>query len=98
MDLVPPVVDAFGLPTPATVRGVTQPPIQGVSFAHTFDDPAAPTRHRTQYFEMFGHRAIDHHAWRAVRPRPRPSSADAGDPSGPLISAETLTALDAHHY
>ena len=42
---------------PATIRGVTQSPIHGVSFAHTFDDPAAPTRHRTQYFEMFGHRA-----------------------------------------
>jgi arylsulfatase A-like enzyme len=45
-----------------------KPPIHGVSFAHTFDDPAASTRHHTQYFEMFGHRAIDHDGWRAVCP------------------------------
>ncbi len=54
IDMVPTVLDVLGVDPPATVRGVTQAPIHGVSFAHTFDDPAAPTRHRTQYFEMFG--------------------------------------------
>jgi len=98
VDMVPTVLDAFGLTPPATVRGVTQSPIQGVSFAHTFDDPAAPTRHRTQYFEMFGHRAIDHDGWRAVCPWPGPSFAEAGKPFGALISAETLTDLDAHRW
>lgn len=58
--------------------GVTQAPIHGVSFAHTFDDAAAPTRHRTQHYEMFGHRAIDHDGWRAVCPWPGPSFAEAG--------------------
>ena len=57
---------------PATIRGVTQSPIQGVSFAHTFDAPAAASRHRTQYFEMLGHRAIYHDGWRAVCPWPGP--------------------------
>ena len=98
IDMVPTVLDAFGLTPPATVRGVTQSPIQGVSFAHTFDDPAAPTRHRTQYFEMFGHRAVDHDGWRAVCPWPGPSFAEAGQPFGAPISAETLTDLDAHHW
>ena len=97
-DMVPTVLDAFGLTPPATVRGVTQSPLHGVSFAHTFDDPAAPTRHRTQYFEMFGHRAIDHDGWRAVCPWPGPSFTEAGKPFGALISAETLTDLDAHHW
>jgi arylsulfatase A-like enzyme len=54
IDMVPTVLDALGLQPPAAVRGVSQSPIHGVSFAHSFDDPAAPTRHRTQYFEMFG--------------------------------------------
>ena len=40
--MVPTVLDALGLEPPAAVRGVTQSPIHGVSFAHTFDDPAAP--------------------------------------------------------
>ncbi len=98
IDLVPTVLDALGFEPPAAVRGVTQSPIQGVSFAHTFDDPAAPTRHRTQYFEMLGHRAIDHDGWRAVCPWPGPSFAEAGKPFGAAISAEALTDLDAHHW
>ena len=98
IDMVPTVLDALGLQPPATVRGVTQSPIQGVSFADSFDDPAAPTRHRTQYFEMFGHRAIDHDGWRAVCPWPGPSFAEAGKPFGAPITAETLTDLDAHHW
>lgn len=40
--------------------------------ARTFDDGTAPTRHRTQHYEMFGHGAIDHDGWRAVRPWPGP--------------------------
>jgi arylsulfatase len=98
IDMVPTVLDALGVEPPATIRGVTQAPIHGVSFAHTFDDPAAPTRHRTQYFEMFGHRSIDHDGWRAVCPWPGPSFAEAGKPFGAPITAETLTDLDAHHW
>jgi arylsulfatase A-like enzyme len=98
IDMVPTVLDAFHLDPPATVRGVTQSPIEGVTFAHTFDDAAAPTRHRTQYFEMFGHRAIDHDGWRAVCPWPGPSFAEAGQPFGAPITAQTLTDLDAHHW
>jgi arylsulfatase len=98
IDMVPTVMDALNLDPPAAVRGVTQSPIHGVSFAHTFDDAAAQTRHRTQYFEMLGHRAIDHDGWRAVCPWPGPSFAEAGKPFGVPISAETLTDLDAHHW
>jgi arylsulfatase len=95
IDMVPTVLDALGVEPPATVRGVTQAPIHGVSFAHTFDDADARTRHHTQYFEMFGHRAIDHDGWRAVCPWPGPSFAEAGRPFGAPISAEALSDLDA---
>ena len=78
------------------IRGVTQSPIHGVSFLHTFDDAAAATLHRTQYFEMFGHRAIDHDGWRAVCPWPGPSFAEAGDIKfGTPITAEMLGRLDS---
>jgi arylsulfatase len=77
---------------------VTQSPIHGVSFAHTFDDPAAPVRHRTQYFEMFGHRAIDHDGWRAVCPWPGPSFAEAGKGFGVPLTAADLSDLDARHW
>jgi arylsulfatase A-like enzyme len=98
IDMVPTVLDAFGLEPPAAVRGVTQSPIHGVSFAHTFDDPAAPVRHRTQYFEMFGHRAIDHDGWRAVCPWPGPSFAEAGQGFGVPLTAADLSDLDARHW
>jgi arylsulfatase len=98
IDMVPTVLDILGAEPPATVRGVTQAPIHGVSLAATFDDPAAPARHRTQYFEMFGHRAIDHHGWRAVCPWPGPSFAEAGQPFGAPITTETLTELDTRHW
>jgi arylsulfatase len=38
----------------------------GVSFAYSLDDADAPERHTTQYYEMFGCRAIYHEGWKAV--------------------------------
>ena len=95
IDMVPTVLDLLGLEPPATIRGVTQSPIQGVSFAHTLDDGAAETKHHTQYFEMLGHRAIYHDGWRAVCPWPGPSFTEAGVGFGQPISAEKLSELDA---
>ena len=95
IDMVPTVLDLLGVEPPAAIRGVTQAPIEGVSFAHALDDPAAPSRHHTQYFEMLGHRAIYKDGWRAVCPWPGPSFAEAGTGFGNPISAETLTKLDA---
>ncbi|MFD9538228.1 arylsulfatase [Streptomyces sp. NPDC060010] len=98
IDMVPTVLDVLGIEAPATIRGVTQSPLHGVSFAHTFDDAAAASRHRTQYYEMFGHRAIDHDGWRAVCPWPGPSFAEAGRPFGAPITMADLDDLDAHHW
>jgi arylsulfatase A-like enzyme len=77
IDLMPTVLDALGLEPPSSIRGVTQAPIEGVSFAHSFDAAEALTRHHTQYFEMFGHRSIYHDGWRAVCPWPGPNFTEA---------------------
>jgi|UPI00048F196E arylsulfatase len=98
IDMVPTVLEVLGIEPPATIRGIAQSPLHGVSLAYSFDDASAPTRHRTQYFEMFGHRAIDHDGWRAVCPWPGPSFAEAGKPFGTPITAEELSDLDAHHW
>ena len=95
IDMVPTVLDLLGIEAPATIKGVPQSPIQGVSFAHTLDDAAAASDHHTQYFEMVGHRAIYHDGWRAVCPWPGPSFAEAKQPFGAPISADTLSELDA---
>ena len=98
IDMVPTVLDALGIEPPASIKGVTQSPIEGVSFAHSFDDAKAPTRHVTQYFEMFGHRSLYHDGWRAACPWPGPSFKEAGKPLGAPISAATLAELDAHGW
>ena len=95
IDMVPTVLEALQLDPPAAIAGVTQSPIEGVSFAHTFDDNAAPTRHLTQYFEMLGHRSIYHDGWRAVCPWPGTSFAESGRTFGDPITADRLSELDA---
>jgi arylsulfatase len=99
IDMVPTVLDALGIEAPLQIRGVTQSPIEGVSFAHTFDDRTATTRHRTQYFEMMGHRSIYHDGWRAVCPVPGPSFTEAGTGFGQLVVDEDkLRELDAEGW
>ncbi|MHC4101990.1 MAG: alkaline phosphatase family protein, partial [Planctomycetota bacterium] len=68
IDLVPTVLDVLGLRTPAAINGVVQAPLEGVSFASTFDDPNAELQREAQYFEMVGRRAIYHDGWRAYAP------------------------------
>ena len=94
IDMVPTVLDLLDIEPPATIRGVTQSPLHGVSFADALDDAEAESRRRTQYFEMLGHRAIYDDGWRAVCPWPGPSFAEAGAGFGQPISADTLVTLD----
>jgi arylsulfatase len=63
VDIAPTVLEAAGLPQPKMVNGVDQYPMDGVSMMYTFDDAKAKDRHTTQYFEMFGNRAIYHDGW-----------------------------------
>ena len=65
IDIAPTILEAAGLPEPKSVNGVQQKPIEGVSLAYTFADAKAPSRHTTQYFEIFGNRAIYHDGWLA---------------------------------
>ncbi|MEZ4609129.1 MAG: sulfatase-like hydrolase/transferase [Caldilineaceae bacterium] len=101
IDLVPTVLDVLGVEPPAAIRGVAQSPIEGVSFAHTFDQPDAPSNHHTQYFEMFGGRAINHDGWRAVCGFPGRSYAEGeerGYHFGDSITPEILDDLDANGW
>lgn len=95
IDMVPTVLQALGIEAPESIKGVTQSPIEGVSFLESFDNARGQTKHRVQYFEMMGHRSLYQDGWRAVCPWPGPSFAEAGKPFGTPISAEMLTQLDA---
>jgi arylsulfatase A-like enzyme len=65
IDVAPTILEAAGLPEPKSVNGTPQTPIEGVSMVYTFADPNAASRHTTQYFEIFGNRAIYQDGWLA---------------------------------
>ncbi|MDP1664668.1 MAG: arylsulfatase [Methylobacter sp.] len=65
IDVAPTILEAAGLPEPNVVNGVKQRPMDGVSMAYSFNDAKAKDRHTTQYFEMFGNRAIYQDGWYA---------------------------------
>ena len=68
IDIVPTILEAAGLPEPKMVNGIAQKPIEGTSMVYTWDKANAPDRRTTQYFEMFGSRAIYHDGWVAAAP------------------------------
>jgi len=63
IDVAPTILEAAGLPEPKVVNGVKQRPMDGMSMLYSFNDATAKDRHTTQYFEMFGNRAIYHDGW-----------------------------------
>ncbi|GAA1059135.1 arylsulfatase [Agromyces bracchium] len=95
IDMVPTVLDLLGIEPPASIRGVTQSPIEGVSFKDALVEASAPSSRTTQYFEMLGHRSIYHDGWRAVCPWPGTSFSESGRAFGDPITADVLRELDA---
>ena len=63
IDIAPTILEAAGLPEPKSVNGTVQTPIEGTSMVYAFNDAKAAERHTTQYFEMFGNRAIYNEGW-----------------------------------
>ena len=65
IDVVPTILEAAGIKAPLMVDGIKQAPIDGTSFAYTFDakNAKAPQRHKTQYFEMMGQWALYEDGW-----------------------------------
>jgi len=70
-DVVPTIYEILGIQPPEVVDGFEQDPLDGVSFAYTFDSADAPERKQTQYFECLGSRGIYHDGWMASTFGPR---------------------------
>jgi len=70
-DVVPTIYEILGIQPPKIVDGHKQDPLDGVSFAYTFDSPTAPERKKTQFFDIMGSRGIYHEGWMASTFGPR---------------------------
>jgi arylsulfatase len=70
-DVVPTLYEILGIEPPKVVDGHDQDPIDGVSFAYTFDSASAPEQKKSQYFEVNGSRGIYHEGWMAGTFGPR---------------------------
>jgi len=81
-DIAPTLYEIIGIKPPKVVDGFTQDPIDGVSMAYTFANPAAPTRKKVQYFDNNGSRAIYQDGWVAAT-------------FGPLVVTVRQGAVDA---
>jgi arylsulfatase A-like enzyme len=64
-DIVPTILDASHIPAPETINGFKQVPMNGTSLLYTFNDPNAPEKHTTQYFEIIANQGIYHDGWMA---------------------------------
>jgi arylsulfatase A-like enzyme len=86
VDVLPTLAELAGIEPPAQIEGIGQAPADGVSFAYLLpaDGSAAAERHDTQYFEMFGSRAIYHRGWKAVTFHPIGPLYDDQNPNAPF--------------
>ena len=83
IDVAPTLLELAGLEYPAEIDGVAQTPVDGVSFGYLLGAGGEHEagRHTTQYFEMFGSRAIYHSGWKAVTFHPVGPLYDDQDPN-----------------
>ncbi len=66
IDIMPTILDAAGVQAPSMLNGVPQKPVEGVSMLYSFDNAAAPSTRRIQYFETMRNRSIYQDGWIAA--------------------------------
>lgn len=69
VDIVPTLYELIGIDPPEVLKGYTQSPVDGQSFAATLTDPDAAGR-ETQFYAMLGQRSIYHQGWLACTVHP----------------------------
>jgi arylsulfatase len=69
VDVVPTIYELLGIDPPQVLKGYTQSPIEGQSFAASLTDADAPGR-ETQFYGMLGQRSIYHQGWLACTVHP----------------------------
>ena len=65
-DIAPTILEAASVEVPAEYHGIAQQPLTGIAMNYSFDEADAPNARKTQYYEMYGNRALWHEGWKAV--------------------------------
>lgn len=78
-DVAATIYDVAGIQMPDVVDGAKQVPLDGVSFANSFEDAKAPSARKIQYFETWGSRAIYADGWIAASRHGVPWRMKSGD-------------------
>ena len=95
IDIVPTIYELAGVTAPTELNGVRQKPIEGLSFADTFEDPQAKAKRRTQYFELGCNRGLYHDGWMASAPSFAPWEPSRDENWNPDKAVWELYKLDA---
>jgi hypothetical protein len=66
VDIVPTLYECLEIEPPETLKGYTQVPLEGITFATSFDDESVDTGNSTQFYSMGGTAAIWHEGWKAA--------------------------------
>jgi len=65
IDVLPTTLELIGLNPPEYIRGIKQDTLQGTSLVYSLANPAAPSRHRIQYYYIYGSRSLYKDGWKA---------------------------------
>jgi arylsulfatase len=84
IDILPTTLELLGTTAPERIKGIQQEPIEGTSLAYSINDPKAVSRHRLQYYYIFGSRAIYQDGWKASLPYPNLMAAGSPGASKPF--------------
>ena len=74
VDIVPTIYALLDIEPPAVLKGYTQAPIEGESFADALTDAGRAPGKSTQFYTMLGQRSIYHEGWLASTVHPPLSS------------------------
>ena len=89
IDILPTTLELTGIQKPGYIRGIKQDSIEGTSLAYSINDAAAPSRHATQYYYIFGNRSIYANGWKAESPH-RPDNVDYDFSQGAPIADKSF--------
>ncbi len=90
VDIAPTIYELLGTELPEVVKGFTQHPLEGESFAASLHDADAKGK-QTQFYSMLGTRAIYHDGWKAAAVTPAAPNAwgDFANQRWELFNTET---------